>query len=97
MKNLKFKRTRLILNLYNKENQKLLLAIKFALIIGGLSLILTFLYLIINLDKADRIVLFCLPGFILGLVLMILYRIGHQRLTKNKKQTRFEKSISFGQ
>ncbi len=38
----------------------------------------------------------CLPGLILGLDLMVLYTIGHQKLTKNKKQKRFENSISFG-
>jgi hypothetical protein len=95
MKNLKFKKSRLIPNLTENENKKLFRAMNIALIIGGLSLILTFLYLIVNLDKADRLVIFCLPGFVLGLVLMILYAIGHQKLTKVKKQRRFEKSISF--
>jgi ABC-type uncharacterized transport system permease subunit len=97
MKDVKFKKSRLIPNLTDNENKKLFRAMNIALIIGGLSLILTFLYLIVNLDKADRLVLFCLPGFVFGLVLMILYGIGHQRLTKIKKQPRFEKSISFGQ
>ena len=97
MKNLKFKTLRLIPNLTNNENKKFFRAMNIALIIGGLSLILTFLYLIVNLDKADRLVLFCLPGFVFGLVLMILYAVGHQKLTKIKKQPRFEKSFSFGQ
>jgi hypothetical protein len=66
-----------------------------ALIIGGLSLILTLLYLIINLEKADKIIIFCLPGFVFGLVLIILYTLGHQRLTKDMKLSRFRKSISF--
>ena len=97
MKNLKFKKTRLMLNLSDNENKKLFRAMNIALIIGGLGLILTFMYLIINLDKVDRIYLFCLPGFIFGLVLMILYGVVHQRLTTTIKQPKFEKSISFGQ
>lgn len=96
MKNLKIKRTRLIPDLSDKKNKRLFRALNFALIIGGLSLILTFLYLILNLDRADELLLFCLPGLVLGLVLMILYAIGHQKLIKVKKQKRFEKSISFG-
>ena len=97
MKNLKFKKSRLIPNLTDIKNKQLFRAMNIALIIGGLSLILTFRFLIVNLDNADRLVLFCLPGFVFGLILMILYRFGHKRLTKIEKQPRFEKSISFGQ
>jgi ABC-type uncharacterized transport system permease subunit len=96
MKNLRFKKSKLIPNLTDNENKKLFRAMNIALIIGGLSLVSTFLYLIANLDKADKIVLNCLPGFVFGLVLMILYAIGHQKLTKIKKQPRFVKSLSFG-
>ncbi len=87
----------MIPNLTDNKNKQLFRAMNIALIIGGLSLILTFLFLIVNLDNVDRLVLFCLPGFVFGLVVMILYGIGYQRLTKIKKQPRFEKSISFGQ
>lgn len=97
MKNLKFKKPRLIPNLTEHENKKLFRAMNIALIIGGISLISTFLHLNANLDKADKIVTKCLPGFVYGLVLMILYGLGHQRLTKIKKQPRFKKTISFGQ
>lgn len=95
MKNLKFKKSRLIPNLSDNENKKLFRAMNIALIIGGLSLILTFLYLIINLDKADKILINCLPGFVFGLVLMILYAIGNQKLAKIKRQPRLVKTISF--
>ncbi|MFO7657583.1 MAG: hypothetical protein R6W78_10985 [Bacteroidales bacterium] len=97
MKNLKFKKSRLIPNLTDNKNKQLFRAMNIALIIGGLCLILTFLFLIVNLDNADRLVLFCPPGFVFGLVLMILYGIGQQRLSKIKNQPRLEKSISFGQ
>lgn len=86
MKNLTFKKSRLIPDLSDNENKKLFRAMNIALIIGGISLIATFLYLIANLDKADKIVLNCLPGFVLGLVLMILYALGHQKIIKEKKQ-----------
>ena len=97
MKNLKFKKSRFIPNLTDKENKKLFRAMNIALIFGGLSLILTFLYLIGNLDKADKILINCMPGFVFGMVLMVLYTLGQNKLNKIKKQTRFEKSISFGQ
>lgn len=83
-------------NLPGNKNKQIFRAMNMAFIIGGLSLILTFLFMIVNSDNADRIVLFCLPGFAFGLVLMILYVIGHHKLTKVNKQLRFEKSISFG-
>jgi hypothetical protein len=95
MKNLRFKKSRLISNLSVKENKKIFRVMNVALIIGGLSLVLTFLFLIANLNKADEIVIYCLPGFVFGLVLMILYAIGHQRLTKILKQPRIVKSLSF--
>ncbi|MCP4551659.1 MAG: hypothetical protein GY834_06375 [Bacteroidetes bacterium] len=97
MENLKFKKSRLIPNLTDKENKKLFRAMNIALIFGELSLILTFLYLIVNLDKADKILINCMPGFVSGMVLLVLYTLGHNKLNKIKKQTRFEKSISFGQ
>ena len=55
MKNLKFKKSRLIPNLTDNKNKQLFRAMNIALIIGGLSLILTFLFLIVNLNKADRL------------------------------------------
>lgn len=97
MKNLKFKKYRLFPNLSDNENKKLFRAMNFALIIGGICLISTFLFLIANLDKVDTIILYYLPGFVFGIILMILYAIGYQRLTKISIQPRFEKSISFGQ
>ena len=96
MKNLKFKKSRLIPNLSDNENRKLFRAMNFSLIIGGICLISTFLFLIANLDKVDMTIFYCLPGFVAGLVLMILYAIGHQRLTKISKQPRFVKLLSFG-
>ncbi len=60
MKNLNFKVTRLISNLYDKEKKKLFLVINLAWIIGRVSLISTFLYhLTVNLDKADKIAIIC--------------------------------------
>jgi hypothetical protein len=52
------------------------------LMIGEISLILTFLYLILNLDKVNRLGLFCMIGFVM--VLMILYAVEHQKQTKFK-------------
>jgi len=83
--------------LTKNENKKLFCAMNIAMRIGRISLILTWLYLIGNLEKADTIVIFCMHEFVFGLVLLILYGLGHQRHTKNKKQLRFEKTISFGQ
>ena len=93
MKNLRFKRTLKILNLNNCEKKKLFRSMNFALIIGGLCLICTFLFLIANLGRVDMIIFYCLPGFVFGLILMILYAIGHHRLTKIPKQPRFVKSL----
>jgi len=76
-------------------NNKIFRAMNVALIIGGLSLVLAFIYLITNLNRADEIVFYCLPGFIFGLVLIILYGIRYQKLNKIKIQTKFEKSISL--
>lgn len=84
MKNMKFKKSRLIPNLSDNQNKKLFRAMNIALIIGGLSLILTFLYMIVNLDQADKILINCLPGFVFGIILMILYAIGYQKITQNK-------------
>src|SRR5690554_6795818 len=95
MKTMKFKRSRLIPNLSNKENKRLFWAMNFALIIGGASLISTFLYFILNFDKADNLLLICLSGLVFGIVLMILYAIGHHKLAKIEKPTRFKKSVLF--
>ncbi len=95
MKDLKFKRTQQILNLSNK-NQQLFKAMNVAMIIGGLSLISTFLYLLVNLNKVDDIIIYCVPGFVLGLTLMILYAVGYQKLTKTSKPSNFVKALSFG-
>jgi biotin transporter BioY len=81
---MKFKKSRLIPNLSDNQNKKLFRAMNIALIIGGLSLILTFLYMIVNLDQADKILINCLPGFVFGIILMILYAIGYQKITQNK-------------
>lgn len=74
------KKTRLIPNLSDMKNRRLFRAMNLALIIGEVSLILTFFYLIINFVRADKIILIYLPRLVFGLVLMILHAIDRQRL-----------------
>ena len=70
-------------------------AMNIALIIGGLNLVITFLFLLANLSKADETLWYCLPGFCLGIVLIILYSIGFQKLSANQKHRGRYNAISF--
>ncbi len=96
MKKIEFKRTRSTPNLSEKKNRILFLALNFVLIIGGVSLISTFLYLIYNLDKADEILIYCLPVICFGVVLIVGSAFGLYKLRGTKKPPRIKKSISFG-
>ncbi len=80
MKKLQFKRSRLIPDISSKENKRIFLWINIALIIGGLSIVSTLLYLILNLEKADQIIYYCLPGSVFGILLIIIYAIGYRKL-----------------
>lgn len=95
METLKFRKSRRLPDLSLYENRKLFLAMNIALIIGGLSLISTFIFLLKNINRADEILWYCLPGFCLGIVIMILYSIGQQKLSITNRQIKRHKIISL--
>ncbi|MFW6371372.1 MAG: hypothetical protein ACOC10_09235 [Bacteroidota bacterium] len=69
---------RFLINTDN-ENNELFRAMNIALIIGGLSLILTFHYLFVIWTKRIDWFYFVCQDFVFGLVLMIFYAVGHQK------------------
>jgi hypothetical protein len=55
------------------------------LIIGVISLLITIFYLLGHLNNADRIIKYCIPGFVLGISSGIIYFIGYQSMISEQQ------------
>ena len=70
--------------LKNKKNRALFLMINIYLIIGMLTLLVTLIYLLINLDHSDFVIMKCIPGFVIGISSGIIYFVGYQSLVSDQ-------------
>jgi uncharacterized membrane protein len=71
--------------LKNKRYKFLYVVLDIYLGIGVVSLLISILYLLLNLERADKILYYCVPGFVIFLSSAILYLIGYQTLIWNNK------------
>jgi len=63
----------------------LYVALNFYVVIGVISLLISIFYLLLNLEHADKIIIYCVPGFIVFLSAAILYIIGYQNMISEQK------------
>src|ERR1035437_8500743 len=68
------------------EKRGMFMFINIYLIIGMGSLVLTIFWLLSHLNISDKIIYFCIPGFILEISSGIIYFIGYQYFNPVKKQ-----------
>ena len=80
MDTLIIKRKKFLPFLQSQKNRFLFIVLNIYLIIGVGSLVITLFYLIGNLNQADSIIRYCIPGFILGVSSGIFYFIGYQSM-----------------
>jgi len=85
METFKRKQNRFHPLLKNRKYKFLYLVLDIYLGIGVLSLFISILYLLMNLDRADIILHYCVPGFVVFLSSAIFYLIGYQTTIWNKK------------
>jgi hypothetical protein len=88
MDTMTIKSKKLLPFLQSQKNRILFKVINIYLIIGIGSLLFTIFYLIGNLNQADCIIRYCIPGFVLGVSSGIIYFIGYQSMIseqQNKK------------
>jgi hypothetical protein len=71
--------------LKNKRYKLLYVVLNIYLGIGVVSLLISILYLLLNLEHADKIIYYCVPGFVIFLSSAILYLVGYQTLIWNNK------------
>ena len=69
--------------LKSKKNRVLFLMINIYLIIGMLTLLVTLIYLLVNLDHSDVAIRNCIPGFVMGISSGIIYFVGYQSLVSD--------------
>ena len=89
METFKRKQNRFHPMLKNKRYKFLYVVLDIYLGIGVVSLLISILYLLLNLEYANKILYYCVPGFVIFLSSAILYLIGYQTLiwNKNSKNT----------
>lgn len=80
MDTITIKRKQFLPFLQSQKNRILFKIINIYLIIGVGSLLVTMFYLIGNLNQADSIIRYCIPGFILGVSSAIFYFIGYKSM-----------------
>ena len=85
------KRKKFLPFLQSPKNKMLFKVINIYLIIGVVGLLMTIFYLIGHLYEADKVVMLCIPGFILGISSVIIYFVGYRIMVseqQNKKNFR---------
>jgi len=91
---MKISKNRIIPDLSRPADKMKFLFLNFILFSSGLSLVGSFIYLLINIEAADRIIYKFLPGFTLGIVLLLVYFFLHENLVFRKKNFN-QKTLSF--
>jgi hypothetical protein len=69
----------------NGVNRTMFRLINLYLIIGSGSLLITLFYLMGHLSISDKIIYYCIPGFVLGISSIIIYSIGYHSLHSAKQ------------
>ena len=85
MNKLTIKRKKFPLFLQSPKNRILFKVINIYLIIGVGSLLITMFYLIGHLYEADKVIMRCIPGFILGISSGIIYFVGYQSMISEQQ------------
>jgi ABC-type glycerol-3-phosphate transport system permease component len=85
MDTIALKRKKFLPFLQSRKNRILFTAIIVYLVIGVSSLVVTLFYLLGHLAVADRIIIYCLPGFVLGISSGIIYFFGYQSMITESK------------
>ncbi|MCX6254839.1 MAG: hypothetical protein NTV31_10230 [Bacteroidia bacterium] len=85
METLIIKRKKFLPFLKSREKKLIFMFINIYLTLGITSLVVTILYLLSHLNISDRIIFFCIPGFVLGMSSGIIYFIGYQSINSEKK------------
>jgi hypothetical protein len=80
METILFKRKRFFPFLQSSKNRIQFKAINIYLIIGVGSLLITMFYLIGHLYEADKVIMHCIPGLIMGISSGITYFVGYQSM-----------------
>jgi hypothetical protein len=80
METMLIRRKRFIPFLQSSKNRILFKVINFYLIIGVGSLVITMIYLMGHLYEADKVIMRCIPGLIMGVSSGIIYFIGYQSM-----------------
>jgi hypothetical protein len=80
METMLIKRKRFFPFLQSLKNRILFKVINMYLIIGVGSLLITMFYLIGHLYEADKVILRCFPGLIMGISSGIIYFVGYQSM-----------------
>lgn len=81
--------------LKSRKYRILFMVLNFYLIIGVLSLLISIFYLLVNLDQADKIIIYCVPGFVVFISAFIFYLIGYQSMILEQKNEKH--SLKFKQ
>jgi len=79
------KRRKFLPFLQSSKNRMLFMLINIYLIIGVSSLWITIFYLLGHLGNSDRIIKYCIPGFVLGISSGIIYFIGYQSMISEQQ------------
>ncbi|NWJ52872.1 MAG: hypothetical protein HXX14_18625 [Bacteroidetes bacterium] len=79
------KRKRFLPFLQSKKYRILFLVINIYLILGVSSLLITIFYLLGHLNNADHIIIYCVPGFALGISAGLIYLIGYQSIISEQE------------
>jgi ABC-type glycerol-3-phosphate transport system permease component len=79
------KRKKFLPFLKSRENKLIFKLINIYLIIGGASLVITIIYLLNHLNISDRVIYFCIPGFVLGISSGIIYFFEYQSINSDKE------------
>lgn len=88
MNTVTIKRKKFLPFLQSAQNRLLFKVINIYLILGVGGLLITMFYLIGHLYEADKVIMRCLPGFILGISSVIIYFVGYLSLVSAQKNQR---------
>jgi hypothetical protein len=80
METMLIKRKRFFPFLQSSKNRILFKVINIYLIIGVGSLLITMFYLMGHLYEADKVIVRCIPGLIMGISSGIIYFVGYQSM-----------------
>lgn len=80
METMLIKRKRFFPFLQGSKNRILFKVINMYLIIGVGSLLITMFYLMGHLYEADKVIVRCIPGLIMGISSGIIYFVGYQSM-----------------